>query len=295
MSFAPIALFVYNRPWHTRQTVNALMANHGASESSLFVFSDGPATGEAEGGVAEVRAYLRTISGFENTTVVERPENLGLANSIIDGVSRICDEFGKVVVVEDDLVTSPFFLQYLNDGLSTYSDEDRVISIHGYLPPIGGRAPENFFLSGADCWGWATWKRGWDLFEPNGVTLLEQLAVHPNRRRFDYIGRYPNTRMLRQFVKGGNNSWAIRWHASAFVLNKLTLHPRRSLVRNIGMDGSGTHCSSHDDLSTPVADSPIAVRAMPAIENRSMWNRFRMFYVILLFRRSVRKLLRINM
>lgn len=257
--YAPLALFVYNRPWHTRQAVEALLASPIAAESQLYVFSDAPRNEAASHMVAEVRSYIYSLAGFKTITIIERETNLGLAQSIIDGVTRLCDEYGRVIVLEDDLVTSPYFLQYMNDGLDMYEDAERVVSIHGYVYPLKETLPETFFLRGADCWGWATWKRGWDLFEPDGQVLLRELTGRKLTHSFDFDGTYPYTKMLKKQIKGKNDSWAIRWYASAFLKNKLTLYPGRSLVLNIGMDNSGTHCSTTSDFSGDIADSPVRI------------------------------------
>jgi hypothetical protein len=259
MVCAPVALFVYNRPWHTRQTVEALLANAKASKTPLYIFSDAPKDIEASKDVAEVRTYIRSIAGFESVTIIEREANFGLARSIIDGVTRLCEQYGRVIVMEDDLVTSPYFLKFMNEGLERYQDDHRVISIHGYVYPVEQALPENFFLRGADCWGWATWKRGWELFDPDGQKLLNELKRQDLTDRFDFDGSYPYTKMLQNQIVGNNNSWAIRWYASAFLKNKLTLYPGRSLVHNIGADGSGTHCSETKDFYSELAKSPVKV------------------------------------
>lgn len=265
--FAPTGLFVYNRPWHTRQTVEALRANAEAAQTSLHVFSDAPRNAGASQAVAEVRSYIRSITGFKTVTVIERENNFGLARSIIDGVTRLCEEWGRVIVIEDDMVTSPYFLKFMNEALDLYERDERVISIHGYVYPVKATLPETFFLKGADCWGWATWKRGWDLFEPDGQLLLQALKARKLTHRFDFDGAYPYTRMLKDQIKGKNNSWAIRWHASAFLKDKLTLYPGRSLVLNIGTDNSGTHCSTASELAGDIADSPIKVEPISVEQN----------------------------
>ena len=278
MTCAPVALFVYNRPWHTRQTVEALLANPEALETPLLVFSDAPKDGTARNAVAEVRSFLRGIAGFKSVSVVERESNFGLARSIIDGVSSVCEQHGRVIILEDDLVTSPYFLKFMNDGLEKYRDDQRVISIHGYIYPVERELPESFFLKGADCWGWATWKRGWELFEPDGRRLLDELKRRKLTCQFDFDGRYPYTKMLKDQIAGKNNSWAIRWYASAFLNDKLTLYPGRSLVHNIGADGSGTHCSETRDFSGELATAPIAVRNIAVGESLSARQLFAEFH-----------------
>lgn len=265
--YAPIALFAYDRPQHLQQTIEALLNNPEARESDLFVFSDAAKDSAHVSAVEKVRKYAAEISGFSTVNVVERTSNYGLASSIVDGVTSVCRQYGRVIVMEDDIVTSAYFLKYMNDGLDMYSRDEQVVSIHGYMYPTGESLPETFFLRGADCWGWATWQRGWDLFESDGKLLLQQLRQRNLTQRFDYNGAYPYTRMLEEQIAGKNDSWAIRWHASAFLQNRLTLYPGRSLVLNIGTDSSGTHCTASADFSGELADKPVKVERIPVEEN----------------------------
>lgn len=267
MNCAPIVLFTYNRLPHVQQTVGALLRNPEARESELFIFSDAAKNKADTRAVSEVRHYIRQITGFASVQITERQENFGLARSIIGGVSSVCRQHGRVIVVEDDIVTSPHFLKFMNDGLARYERDERVISIHGYQYPVNSVLPETFFLRGADCWGWATWKRGWDLFEPDGRLLLQELVARKLTHRFDFDGAYPYTRMLRNQIRDKNDSWAIRWHASAFLNGKLTLYPGRSLVLNIGTDSSGMHCSTTGEFAGDIADSPIKVEPVAVEEN----------------------------
>lgn len=242
MSLAPIVLFVYNRPEHTQKTVEALLKNALALDSNLIIFSDGAKNNDSVGKVMEVRNYIKTITGFKSLQLVEQDNNLGLSKSIIKGVSEVVSSCGKVIVLEDDLVTSPYFLTYMNKGLKMYEEEESVISIHGYVYPINlNTADKTFFLKGADCWGWATWKRGWNIFEENGQKLLNELNSRNLAKEFNFNNSYPYTQMLSDQINSKNDSWAIRWYASAFLLDKYTLYPVKSLVKNIGLDLSGTH------------------------------------------------------
>jgi hypothetical protein len=270
LALAPIALFVYNRPRHTAQTVEALQKNVLAEDSHLFIFSDAAKNPAANESVVAVRQFIRTIAGFKSVTIVERDRNHGLAESIINGVTGLCQDFGQVIVVEDDLVTSPYFLSFMNQGLDLYRDESRVISIHGYTFPMKTQLPETFFIKGADCWGWATWKRGWDLFEPDGSALLKELKLRELSAQFDFNGACNYTKMLSNQCKGRNDSWAIRWYASAFLADKLTLYPGRSLVRNIGVDGTGEHCSATATFDCELAERPVSVTAAAPLENREV-------------------------
>lgn len=242
---SPIVLFVYNRLWHTKQTIDALKNNNLAKQSDLIIYSDAAKNEQTVKKVQEVRDYIKTIQGFNSVKIIEREKNWGLANSIIDGVTTVVNQYGRVIVMEDDLVTSPYFLQYMNEALVKFAQDERVISVHGYVYPVDQLLPEAFFLPGADCWGWATWKRGWDIFNADGKYLLQQLKEKNLIKSFDYNGGSKYSKMLEDQIKGKNNSWAIRWYASAFLADKLTLYPGRSLVHNIGNDDSGTHCSGN--------------------------------------------------
>lgn len=254
---APVALFVYARPDHTRRTVEALLKNLEAADTDLIVFSDAAKSPDKSAAVEEVRRYVDSIQGFRSVSVYSRPFNFGLAKSIIEGVSQVLSEHDSVIVLEDDMITSPHFLAYMNDGLAQYENDDRVISLHGYMYPVSDPLPEAFFLRGADCWGWATWRRGWDLFNPEGQFLFDELRCQKLLNAFDFNGAYGYSAMLEGQIAGSNDSWAIRWYASAFLANKLTLYPGKSLVRNIGNDSSGTHSGTSSALDVDLANSPI--------------------------------------
>jgi hypothetical protein len=245
--YAPVILFAYNRPHHLERTLQALKDNELSDQTEVTVFSDGPKNDEAKQKVAEVRALVRGFQGFKALHLVERESNLGLAKNVIGGVTEALAKSGSVIVLEDDMITSPVFLRYMNEGLARHESDERVISIHGFLSPINFDPGKAFFLKGADCWGWATWRRGWALFEANGETLLKQFISRALRSEFNFENSYDYIGMLEDQIAGRNNSWAIRWYASAFLKGKLTLYPPRSLVQNIGMDGSGTHCEENED------------------------------------------------
>lgn len=277
MSYAPIVLFVYNRPEHTRRTVEALKKNELAAESDLIVFSDAPKVESDAANVDEVREYVRKVGGFKSVTVVERNQNLGLAQSIIDGVTVTLANYGRIVVLEDDMVTSRYFLRYMNEALERFANDERIISIHGYVYPIEQQLPEAFFLPGADCWGWATWSRGWEYFDADGQRLLDELTQRRLIRAFDYNGTYPYFKMLKGQIKGDNDSWAIRWYAAAFLADKLTLYPGRSLVHNIGNDNSGTHSGKSPEMDVELSQTPINldnIKIEPSLKCRRAFEDF---------------------
>ena len=260
---APVVLFAYMRPDHLRRTVESLRANPEAAKTALTVYCDAPKRPEHQVGVDAVRNYVEGIDGFASVRRVYRERNLGLARSIVSGVTEALQASDRVIVLEDDLLLSPHFLRFMNDGLACYSDDERVASIHGYWYPVQQQMPETFFLRGADCWGWATWQRAWRAFELDGRVLMGQLREKRLTREFDCDGTYPFTRMLQGQIDGRNDSWAVRWHASSFLLDRLTLYPGRSLVDNIGHDGSGTHCAAESTFSIDVAREPVVVQRIP--------------------------------
>jgi hypothetical protein len=264
---APVALFVYNRPRQTRATLAALQRNEPAADTDLIVFSDGARNSAELAAVLEVRAIVGNLAGFRSVSVVEREANLGLAQSIIGGVSAVCSKYGRVVVLEDDLVTAPTFLSFMNDALRMYEYDETVGSIHGYWYPIMALMPETFFLRGASCWGWATWSRAWRLFEPDGRKLLVELRRRQMTGQFDLDGAIGYTRLLRDQIRGKNNSWAIRWHAAMFLADRLQLFPGRSLVSNIGFDGSGTHSGESNAYDVELDEIPVRVKRIALQEN----------------------------
>ena len=165
---APIALFVYGRADLTRRTLDALAANPLADRSELIIFSDGPRKPDDGPKIEAVRNLVADVKGFARVEIVAAPTNLGLAQSIKGGVTRVAGAFGRVIVLEDDIETSPHFLAYMNDGLDRYAGEARVAAVSGYHPPMDIALPETFFQRDAECWGWGTWQRAWSGFETDG-------------------------------------------------------------------------------------------------------------------------------
>jgi hypothetical protein len=169
--------------------------------------------------------------------------------------------------MEDDLVVSPDFLEYMNQALELYANNDEVISIHGFMYSVPPALPQTVFLRGADCWGWATWRRGWELFEPDSQKLLKELDKSPDRAQFDFDGAFPYRQMLKDQAAGTIDSWAVRWYASAFLANKLTLYPGQSLVENIGQEGSGTHSESATSHEVMANGIELPIQAIGVFES----------------------------
>lgn len=246
---SPIILFVYNRPEHTKRTIEALLKNPEAKESDLFIFADGPkptASNEQILRIEQVREYIQTIKGFKRIQLELSDKNKGLANSIIYGVTKVVNQFGRVIVLEDDIVTSSQFLYYMNQSLYIYEHDAAVVCVNGYS--IVKDAPiteKTYFQYGADCQGWATWKRGWEKFEYDAQYLKDKITSNKKIYRiFTYNNTYPYVDMLQDQIDGKIDSWAIRWYASAVLRKGLCLYPTKSLVQNIGFDSEGTHTSN---------------------------------------------------
>lgn len=276
---SPILLFVYNRLTHTQRCVEALLKNPLASESELFIYSDEAKDDTQKETVNEVRKYIHTVNGFKNITIIERNENWGLARSIIDGVSTQVNRYGKVIVLEDDLVVAPHFLQFMNDALEAYKDEPKVGHIQACDFTQDPTLPDTFLIKWTGSWGWGTWDRAWKHFNPNGKALLQELENRKLTYTFDFDGKYGYTRMLRRQIEGKNNSWAIRWNASLFLKDILSLNVGRSLVQNEGFDGSGTNCGGGGlYASTLYMDRLPVVPIIPIEENLKARQAFSRYY-----------------
>ena len=279
MSYAPILLFVYNRPEHTRRCIESLLKNSLASESNLFIYADGAKDSTQQEAVNEVRNYIRSIQGFKQITLMERSENWGLARNIIDGVTTQVNRYGKVIVLEDDLVVAPYFLQFMNEALEVYKNEPRVGHIQACDFTQDSSLPATFLIKWTGSWGWATWDRAWKHFNPNGNELLQELEERKLTHVFDFNGKYGFTRMLRRQIEGKNNSWAIRWNASLFLKDILSLNVGRSLVQNEGFDGSGTNCGGGGLYASHLYLQPLFITPIsPIEENKEARQAFIRYY-----------------
>ena len=279
MTYAPIALFTYNRADHTRQAVESLLRNAEAKDTDLFIFSDGPKNEKAAKEVKANREFVRTITGFKSITIIEREKNWGLSKNLIEGITKINNEFGRVIVVEDDLVVSPFFLRYMNDGLEKYEHDERVASISAFLNPIDGDIPNTFFLRYFACWGWATWKRAWDLLNTDSRDLLKKIRWKKND--FNIGGTGPFYGILYCDKVGLNDSWAVRFYASCFLAGKLHLFPNQTMAIQTGMDGSGTHSRSGERNPyqyMKISNTPVYLVDIRVEENKKMYEAFSLFY-----------------
>jgi len=246
-------VFAYNRPNHLVRCLNSLLTNPESSESSLHIFVDGPKSDLDEELVEQCVKISQGIDGFKSLKVVVNDENLGLARSIRKGVTSIFKDYDTIIVIEDDLVIASTALSFLNSGLDKYGSSDKVASIQLFQYPVKVELEEPVFLRGADCWGWATWKKNWENVDFDPENLLNQLSQ--NRNDFNLDGSARFYEMLQDLALQAIDSWAICWHASMYLEEKISLYPPKSLCLNTGSDGSGTHASSVDYFSVTLGDS----------------------------------------
>ena len=241
MKLAPIILFVYNRPEHTKKTINALKLNKLASESTLFIFADGNKNVKDRNSVNEVRSYISTITGYKEINITLRDENLGLADSVISGVTEVIEKYGKAIVLEDDIVTSTYFLKFMNEALNFYEKDKRIYSISGYNFPI--EIPKEYqhkiYISPRpSSWGWATWKNRWEKVDWNPIEITLLKNKRSLNSLMDKAGK-DLAPMLLKSVEGKINSWSARFTYSQIKNETYSIFPVKSLVKNIGADATG--------------------------------------------------------
>jgi hypothetical protein len=243
VKLAPIAFFVYKRPEHTLRALEALSRCELAAESVLYIFCDGAKRPEDAAAVQQVRDVVAARQWCGTVEIIESDANKGLACSIIAGVGRLCEEYGRVIVLEDDLIVSPYFLRYMNDALELYRDEEMVMQISGYMFDAGLKTESDaIFLPLPTSWGWGVWQRTWSKFDAGFTGYVELKKDKKLRRKFNLDGKANYFSMLEKSVAGQLDSWAIKWYLFVFMNYGLVLHPAQSLVVNGGFDGSGTHC-----------------------------------------------------
>lgn len=283
-NLAPIALFIYNRPWHTKQTLLALQKNDLADESILYIFADGAKGNSSPSqlkSIQEARALIHSKKWCKEVHIIQQEKNKGLADSIVDGVSEVIEKHGKVIVLEDDLVTSKGFLRYMNDALDLYESEEKVMHISGYMFPVKEEnLPEVFFFNTATPWSWATWKRAWNKYDPKLQERYQNLIASPPSLRKFNVGDNDNfSSQIILNLSGERKTWAIRWYLSIFFENGFCLHPRTSLVQNIGTDGTGEnfqHSTSEFKIDRLVAE--VNVTKIPLKENSQVIRLMEEFY-----------------
>jgi hypothetical protein len=284
VKLAPVALFVYNRPLHAQKTTERLKMNELAGESDLFIFSDGPKDEASKNEVAKVRAYIRKLKGFKHITIFEKESNMGLAKSIITGVTEIINRYHKIIVIEDDIVTSQYFLKYMNEGLNYYENYKNIFSISGYNhPPTLMKFPRRYrediyFNYRNSSWGWGTWSDRWGKADWEVKDYSDFLQNKEMQNRFNRSGD-DMTAMLIAQMEGKIDSWAIRWCYAHFKNNALSVCPVYSYVDNIGNDGTGTHCGVSSMYSNDLKESKENCSFIRSVEvDKRVINSFKKVY-----------------
>jgi GR25 family glycosyltransferase involved in LPS biosynthesis len=242
MNLSPIILFVYNRPEHTQKVVQALLKNELAVASTLYVFQDGlrsNANDEERDRWIATNQYIHSINGFKNIETFVSETNKGCGRSIVSGVTQVLNDHNRVIIVEDDILVSPNYLEYMNQGLNHFEKDERVGSINAYSLQFPFEVPEYYFMYGVNPYGWATWKDRWELYNNDAASLLEKLKAKNSFKNWDFGG---TRKMLESCVKSNfEGAWDVKWYTSLFVNEKLGLFPKTSFSRNIGFDEQATH------------------------------------------------------
>ena len=277
-NLAPIVLFVYNRPWHTKQTIESLQKNELASQSEIFIYCDNAKSEKVQSSVNEVRNFADTVDGFKKVTVIKREKNWGLSDSITDGVTKIVNKYGKIIVLEDDLVVSPYFLKFMNDALKFYKEEKKVWHVSGWSYPIELNDLDDVFLWRLmNCWGWATWADRWKHYEKNiGKTLKEFSKEEIDRLNLD--GAEDFFGQVTANYEKKINTWAIFWYVTIFNKNGLCLNPAQTFVENIGHDGSGMHCGNSNTFAGSLSKNKKVCFVDFGSENIIALQRIQVFY-----------------
>lgn len=278
-NLSPIILFTYNRLEHTKKTIEKLQKNYLAKDSELFIYSDGGKDEESWDKVKVIRKYLKNISGFKNITIIQREINIGLAQNIINGVTKIVNQYGKIIVLEDDIVTSPYFLNFMNDSLNFYEKTSKIWHISGWNYPISNENLNDTFLwRTMNCWGWGTWKDRWNNYEKNPKKLIESFTKE-EIYKFNLDGA---TNFWEQVEKNHNkqmNTWAIFWYTTIFRNQGLCMNPTQSFVENIGFDGTGTNTGYRNNYSSNLFRKNYEIKfENNLIENKTATDRIKLFF-----------------
>jgi len=248
-NIAPVVLFVYNRPYHTKKTIDCLLRNKYALESDLLIYSDASKNEKEFALVDSVRKYIKTIKGFKKIEIIERESNYGLANNIISGVSDVIKIYKKVIVLEDDLITSPFFLLYMNEVLNKYENNDKIFSVTGFsfkeqlLEFKKEYKYSVFFNIRPMSWSWGTWYNRWENIKWDLKEEYNELKINKKKRMLLNRGGTDLFYMLESQMNKVVDSWYVRWSYNAIMSRKYTVYPVTSYVLNHGHDGTGVHKS----------------------------------------------------
>lgn len=302
MDLAPIIFLVYNRPKHTSITLEALSKNDLAKESILYIVCDGPkenANKQDLENINSVRKVVKSKKWCKENNIIEREKNLGMADSTVFAITDIINRYGKAIILEDDILISPFLITYLNEGLNLFQNNLEIGSINGFAEDFvqSRHFPSYFLLTGSDCWGWATWKNRWDdfIYDPKRV---KQLLVETGKLdKFEYGGMIS---MLDKQIAGTLSTWDMQWSASNVLKDRKALYPKISFVKNIGFDGSGTNGDNNGKAEEILPfflnkyEQPLGkwVENNSLVFNQTLENRFRKKHSLRLNELLLHKILR---
>ncbi|WP_374356072.1 hypothetical protein [Thermomonas sp.] len=278
MTLSPVIVFAYNRPLHLQRTLDALAACRLAGATAVHVYADGARKPAAAEAVAEVRRVLvaeAAAGRFASFDVHASDVNLGLANSIIRGVGQVLETDGRVIVLEDDLLVSADFLEFMNDCLSFYADDATIGSIAGSCPIRSVPTADGgvFAVSRNSSHGWGTWLRVWKDVDWSARYARELNASLERRMAFNREGNDRYDRLRRQLA-GRIDSWSIRFGLSLFQRGLATVYPVTNRVSNIGYDDSGVHCRSGEAMNAEIGESPYVLgRLAVQAENQAAFHR----------------------
>jgi len=280
-NLAPIVLFVYNRPEHTRRTVESLISNTLANKSRLFIFSDGAKNDTELKKVNTVRDYIKTIKGFDKIEIVAREMNFGLANSVIKGVDEIFRLYDKAIVMEDDMISSPYFLKFMNDVLIMFENNYSIYSVTGYTFPI--KIPDNYnyplyLAPRASSWGWGTWRDRWKKVDWESKDFDDFINDKFKVNNFNKGGD-DLTRMLKNSIEGKIDSWAVKWTYAHFLNNAFCVYPVKSRIKNIGADASGMHTNKTKKYDVELELNDMQLKVIKDLQpNEELLSNFKKFF-----------------
>lgn len=277
-NLAPVVLFVYNRPEHTKKTLDALSKNKFADKTDLIIYADAAKNENSIKNVIQVRHIIRQYSScFANVEIIERNVNCGLAKNIIDGVTTVVNKYGQVIVLEDDIVSSPAFIEFMNSALQRYKNVRKIWHISGWNFPIDiNGLPDVFLWRTMNCWGWATWADRWQSFNKNPEILLQSWSKD-KIKRFNVDGECDFWSQIIANAQGKLNTWAIFWYATIFEHDGFCLNPAQSYVANIGNDGSGENCGTIDLFKSKLCTNVIITWPDSIIEHELALSRIKSF------------------
>lgn len=276
LNCAPIVFFAFNRPDHTLRSLQALQRNPLAARSVLYIYADGPRPDETDEGLERIREVRRIIASEQwcgRVVLRPRDKNVGLIVGLPSGISEVLEEHDRVIVIEDDVVVSPGFLEYMNTALDLYADDERVMHVSGYLSPIDipDDYPETtFFYNHTTCWGWGTWRRAWQYFTRDGARLMREIDVSGRKKYVNLDNSYEYYWSMRYLDEGRYQDWNVYWHVAVTLRGGHCLHPVRSLTVNTGFDGSGVHCQEDVDYRAPAVAEHLPIRKIPVEEDRQL-------------------------